>query len=292
MKTPLFVKIHLPKSKPFDVQKVVKPYFVVPWHFHPEFEIMLVTQGKGTRFVGDSIECFEPYDLVMLGPNLAHVWKNHQEHYEENVPHVAECIYTLFREDSFGDSFFNIPEMNKISKLLSKASRGIKFEGKTKALVAEKILASLHQTGVEQFVTLVDILHLLSNSEEYTFLATIGYDQKVQASDLQRLNGVLDYLMKNFKNEIKLEQVANIANMSPTSFCRYFKNRTGKTVTQFINEIRIGHAHKMLIETQFNMDQISYESGYKNVSNFHEQFMKITGKSPFRFRKEHSESVF
>jgi transcriptional regulator GlxA family with amidase domain len=97
-------------------------------------------------------------------------------------------------------------------------------------------------------------------------------------------------MMKNFRNEIKLEQVASIANMSPTSFCRYFKSRTNKTVIQFLNEIRIGHAHKMLIETQYNMDQISSESGYKNVSNFYEQFQKITGKSPFKFRKEHNES--
>lgn len=291
MKTPLFIKLHLP-DKPYDMQKVTKPYFIVPWHFHPEIEIMLVTSGKGTRFVGDSIEYFEPYDLVMLGPNLAHVWKNDQEHYREGAGLTAQCIYTVFTEESFGKDFFNIPEMSKVKQLLSKSSRGIKFEGKTKLRVTEKILESFHQTGVEQFISLVGILNELSISEEYTFLSTIGYDQKVQASDMQRLNGVLDFLMKNFRNEIKLEQVANIASMSPTSFCRYFKSRTNKTVIQFLNEIRIGHAHKLLIETQYNMDQVSAESGYKNVSNFYEQFQKITGKSPFKFRKEHSESIF
>lgn len=291
MKTPLFIKLHLP-DKPYDMQKVTKPYFIVPWHFHPEIEIMLVTSGKGTRFVGDSIEYFEPYDLVMVGANLAHVWKNDHEHYREGSDLVAQCIYTVFTEDSFGKGFFNVPEMGKVKQLLSKASRGIKFEGKTKMRVTEKILESFEQTGVEQFISLVGILNDLSLSEEYTFLSTIGYDQKIQASDMQRLNGVLDFLMKNFRNEIKLEQVASIASMSPTSFCRYFKSRTNKTVIQFLNEIRIGHAHKLLIETQYNMDQISAESGYKNVSNFYEQFQKITGKSPFKFRKEHSESIF
>lgn len=274
------------------MQKVTKPYFIVPWHFHPEIEIMLVTSGKGTRFVGDSIEYFEPYDLVMVGANLAHVWKNDQEHYREGSELVAQCIYTVFTEDSFGKGFFNVPEMSKVKQLLSKASRGIKFEGRTRMRVTEKILESFGQTGVEQFISLVGILNDLSLSEEYTFLSTIGYDQKIQASDMQRLNGVLDFLMKNFRNEIKLEQVASIASMSPTSFCRYFKSRTNKTVIQFLNEIRIGHAHKLLIETQYNMDQISAESGYKNVSNFYEQFQKITGKSPFKFRKEHSESIF
>lgn len=291
MKTPLFIKLHLP-DRPYDMQKVTKPYFIVPWHFHPEIEIMLVTSGRGTRFVGDSIEYFEPYDLVLLGPNLAHVWKNEQEHYREGSQLAAQCIYTVFREESFGKDFFNVPEMSKIKQLLARSTGGIKFEGKTKIRVAEKIIEAFGQTGVEQFISLVGILNELSLSEEYTFLSTIGYDQKVQASDMHRLNGVLDFLMKNFRNEIKLEQVASIASMSPTSFCRYFKSRTNKTVIQFLNEIRIGHAHKLLIETQYNMDQISAESGYKNVSNFYEQFQKITGKSPFKFRKEHSESIF
>lgn len=291
MKTPLFIKLHLP-DRPYDMQKVTKPYFIVPWHFHPEIEIMLVTIGRGTRFVGDSIEYFEPYDLVLLGPNLAHVWKNEQEHYREGSQLAAQCIYTVFREESFGKDFFNVPEMSKIKQLLARSTGGIKFEGKTKIRVAEKIIEAFGQTGVEQFISLVGILNELSLSEEYTFLSTIGYDQKVQASDMHRLNGVLDFLMKNFRNEIKLEQVASIASMSPTSFCRYFKSRTNKTVIQFLNEIRIGHAHKLLIETQYNMDQISAESGYKNVSNFYEQFQKITGKSPFKFRKEHSESIF
>lgn len=274
------------------MQRVIKPYFIVPWHFHPEIEIMLVTKGKGTRFIGDSIEYFEAFDLVMVGPNLAHVWKNSQEHYEAGSQLTAECIYILLTENSFGKGFFDVPEMHKIRHLLSKSSRGIKFEGETKMRVAKKTLETFQQTGVEQFISLIGILDELSASHEYSFLSTMGYDQKVQASDMQRLNRVLDFLMKNFKQEIKLDQVAEIANMSPTSFCRYFKSRTNKTVIQFLNEIRIGHAHKMLIETQYNMDQVSAESGYKNVSNFYEQFQKITGKSPHKFRKEHSESIF
>lgn len=292
MKAPLFFKIQLPESKPYDVVKVTLPHFVVPWHFHPEIEIMLITKGKGTRFVGDSIEAFEPYDLVMVGTNLAHVWKNNQEHCEEGSTCVAECIYIVFREDSFGKDFFDIPEMHKIKELLSKAERGLKFGGDTKSLIAEKIIKASQQNGVEQFISLMGILNHLSSSDDYSFLSTIGFNGKIQTFDLHRLNGVLDYVMINFKNDIKLEDVANVANMAPTSFCRYFKNRTNKTVMQFINEIRIGYAHKMLVETQHNVEQICYECGFKNVSNFYEQFQKITGKSPFKFRKEHNERVF
>lgn len=292
MKAPLFFKIQLPESKPYDIVKVSLPHFVVPWHFHPEIEIMLITKGKGNRFIGDSIESFEPYDLVMVGSNLAHVWKNSQEHYEADSSHVAECIYIVFKEDSFGQDFFKIPEMHKIKDLLARSERGIKFTGKTRASVAEKIIAAVDQTGVQQFISLMEILNQLSVSEDYSFLSTIGFSGKIQTFDLNRLNGVLDYVMSNFKNDIKLSEVAKIASMSPTSFCRYFKTRTNKTVMQFINEIRIGYAHKMLVETSHSVEQICYECGFKNVSNFYEQFQKITGTSPFKFRKEHSERVF
>ena len=138
----------------------------------------------------------------------------------------------------------------------------------------------------------MEILHELSITDEYCLLSSIGYNGKIQASDLHRLNDVLDYLMKNFRNEIKLEEIAETANMSPTSFCRYFKSRTNKTVFQFINEIRIGHAHKLLVETQYNMDQMCFESGFINVSSFFKQFKAITGKTPSKFRKDHNERIF
>ena len=292
MKSPLFYKIQLPENKLYDIVKVTLKKFVVSWHFHPEIEIMLITKGKGTRFVGDSIESFEPLDLVMVGSNLAHVWKNSQEHYMEETDCVAECVYIVFREDSFGKDFFNIPEMHKIKELITRSERGIKFGDKAKSLVVNKILEASQLTGVDQFISLVGILNQLSQSDDYSYLSTIGFNGKIQSFDLQRLNRVLEYVMANFKNDIKLEEVAGEANMSPTSFCRYFKNRTNKTVMQFINEIRIGYAHKMLVETQYNVEQICYECGFKNVSNFYEQFQKITGKSPFKYRKEHNERVF
>lgn len=138
----------------------------------------------------------------------------------------------------------------------------------------------------------MEILHELSVSDEYSVLSSIGFNGKIQASDMHRLNDVLDYLMKNFRDEVKLEEIAEIANMSSTSFCRYFKSRTNKTVFEFINEIRIGHAHKLLVETQYNMDQICFESGFKNVSSFFKQFKLITGKTPSKFRKDHNERIF
>lgn len=292
MKTPLFFRIQLPEKKLYDIVNVQLKHFVVPWHFHPEIELMLITSGTGTRFIGDSIESFEAGDLVMIGPNLAHVWKNSADHYMEETDCVAACTYSVFREDSFGKEFFNIPENQKIKELITRSERGIKFGPKVTAEVSDLLIQASGKKGIEQFIALMTILNILSNSDDYRFLSTIGFNGKVQTFDLNRLNRVLEYVMQNFRNDIKLEDVAAEANMSPTSFCRYFKSRTNKTVMQFINEIRIGYAHKMLLETQYNVEQICYECGFKNVSNFYEQFQKVTGTSPFKFRKEHNERVF
>lgn len=292
MKTPLFIKIQLPEKKLYDIVNVRLKHFVVPWHFHPEIELMLITNGKGTRFIGDSIESFDAGDLVMVGPNLAHVWKNSADHYMDETDCVAACTYCVFNEDSFGKQFFDIPENHKIKELITKSERGIKFGSKITAEVSDLIVQAAGKKGIEQFIALMTILNALSNTDDYTFLSTIGFNGKIQAFDLNRLNRVLEYVMQNFRNDIKLEDVAAEANMSPTSFCRYFKSRTNKTVMQFINEIRIGYAHKMLLETQYNVEQICYECGFKNVSNFYEQFHRITGTSPFKFRKEHNEKVF
>jgi AraC-like DNA-binding protein len=292
MQGPLFQKILLKENRSFNILKVERSYFVVPWHFHPEVEIMLVMRGHGTRFVGDSIERFEPYDLVMVGANLAHVWKNNHEHFVEDSNAIAEARVILFQDSCFGRNFFSIPEMARISELLLRAERGIKFEGKTKEMVADLIVNAYELDGAKQFAALIGILDELSLTEEYNYLCCAGYNQKVQASDLLRLNSVLDYMMKNFHKSIKLEDVANVANLTPNAFCRYFKTRTNKTVIQFVNELRVGYAHKLLVETQSNIDQIAFESGFHNLSNFYEQFQKITGKSPFKFRKEHNQKVF
>lgn len=291
MKTPRFIKIHFPENKAFDIVKVVRPYFIVPWHFHPEIEIMLVTSGTGTRFVGDSIESFEPMELIMLGPNLAHVWKSGEAHFDKTRVDLAGALYIVFKEDSFGN-LFTVPEMKQTTELLARSRRGIKF-GKQ---ITEKVGVLIHkahtQTGVDQFISFLHILNELAETDDYSYLCSSTYKQKVDASDLHRLDSVLDYLMMNFRNEVKLEDVADIANMSLTAFCRYFKDRTNKTVIQFLNEIRIEHAHKMLTETHYNVDQISAASGFKNVSNFYQQFQKITGSSPLKFRKEHKGKVF
>lgn len=291
MHEPLFQRIHVAENQSYTVLKVDRPFFVVPWHVHPEVEIMLVVQGEGTRFVGDSIERFEPGDLVMVGANLSHVWKNSNRHYEADPSLRAKARVILFREDCFGPTFFETPEMQPIQALLRRAQRGIVFGGKTKQVVADKIFRAYSQQGVKRFLTFIDILHDLAQSRDYTLLTSVDHSQSVQAGDLMRLNKVLDYLMSEFRNPIRLEAIAALASMAPTAFCRYFKSRTNKTVISFVNELRVGYAHKLLMETPRTITDIAYECGFNNVSNFYRQFQAITGRSPLQYRREYEERL-
>ena len=289
MHEPLFQRIHVAENQSYNVLKVDRQYFVVPWHTHPEIEIMLVVQGEGTRFVGDSIERFEPGDLVMVGANLSHVWKNSTRHYEDDTPLRAKARVILFREDCFGPDFFQLPEMQPVQALMQRAERGIVFQGKTQQMVADKIFRAHSQQGIKRFLTFMDILQDLAQSREFSLLSSVGYSQSVQAGDMLRINKVLDYLMGNFRNPVRLEDIAARANMAPTAFCRYFKSRTNKTVIGFVNELRVGHAHKLLIETPRTITDIGYECGFNNVSNFYRQFLTITGRSPLQYRREHEK---
>ncbi len=291
MQKPLFQKIHLTEGKSFNILKVDRPYFIVPWHFHPEVEIMLITNGTGTRFVGDNIEEFSKYDLVMVGANLTHVWKNSPQHYDEHSHLRAEARVILFREGCLGKDFFNIEEMKSVKDLLTRAGRGLKFFGDTRSTVIKKIMEAYEQTEFDRLISLVQILQELSLSKEYTMLSSAGYVQNIQTSDLYQLNIILDYLIKNFRNEIKLEQISRLANMSPTAFCRYFKNRTNKTLIQFINELRVGYAKKMIVESRDNISTICFECGFNNISNFYDHFQKISGMLPSQFRKEHNNKL-
>ena len=177
MQKPLFQKIHLTGQRSFNILKVDRPYFIVPWHFHPEIEIMLITNGTGTRFVGDNIEQFGSNDLVVIGSNLTHVWKNSPEHYEEFSGLRAEARVILFREDCFGEGFFNAAEMKGIKNMLTKAERGLKFFGNTASSAKDKIITAYQHSELERFISLICILNELSQSKEYSILSSIGYVQ-------------------------------------------------------------------------------------------------------------------
>jgi len=284
---PLFQHIYLKEKETYNLLKVDRPYFIVPWHLHPEIEIMSITGGQGTRFVGDSVENFNEGDLVIVGSNLPHCWKSGPSHYAEDAKCHAKAHVILFGENCFGEQFFKLSELKGIKGILEKAKRGVCVTGKTRKIVSEKIALAYQENGVDRFISFINILNILANTTDYRLLVSTGYSTNLIDSDMLRLNKVFDYLTLNFAKQVRLEDVASQACMSPTAFCRYFKSHTNKSVIHFLNELRVGHANKLLIESNENIGNIHYKCGFRNASNFYEQFRKIASCSPLEFRKKH-----
>lgn len=262
------------------------PHFIVPWHYHPAIEIMYITSGTGTRFVGDSIESYGEGDVCMIGPNLPHEWRNDNVYFDKESGLRATCICLFFKREIFEPNFIRLAEMNNVRELLERSRRGIKFTGESKLAITRFLDSSVHDTGAQKVINLLSLLNLMATSTEYELLASVGFTNSVNSEDFERFNKIYKYLVKNFAAPIKLEDVSALVGLTPTAFCRYFKERTKKTFVEYLNEMRIGYSKKLLLENKMKISTISEESGFSNLSNFISQFKKITGMTPSQYQKK------
>ncbi|MBX3255177.1 MAG: AraC family transcriptional regulator [Chitinophagaceae bacterium] len=284
---PRLIKINVREKSSFSITRYVcEEGFPSIWHFHDEYELTQVVQSCGTRMVGDSIDRYLDGDLVLIGRNLPHVWRSD----ETKAVKRAESLVVHFMRDFLGPLFFKIPEMTKVNVLLERSHRGICISGETKKMVAPLMLKMERQEPADQIVTLLSILNQLARSEELSDLSSEGFANSIDEFDSNRLNKVYEYVMNNFQKNICFSTVAEIANLSPTSFSRYFKNRTRKSFTQFIIEVKIGYACKLLMNGDMTVTQVCYESGFQNLSNFNEQFKSITKLTPKKYQSLHARS--
>lgn len=270
----------------FVLQKDVYSCYPTPWHYHPEYELVLVLKSSGDKIIGDHMSSFTDGDLAFLGPNLPHVYRNSKIYYQENSDLTAEAIVIHFNLDFLGNGFFNIPEMGTISEFLEESVMGFSILGNTRQLVARKMSDMLEMSGPEKIIGLLWILNILTQTNEKVKLASPGFIQNFKTSGSKQITEVCDYIMKNFTSDLSLNQVAEIAHMSPNVFCHFFKQRTRKTFVNFLNEVRIGYACKLLSGEQYNISEICYLSGFHNLSNFNRQFIRIVNKTPLKYKKD------
>jgi AraC-like DNA-binding protein len=196
-----------------------------------------------------------------------------------------------FEEDFLGKDFFEKQEMVLLKQLFEKAGRGIELTGSTQKLVLSKMQSLVNKEGFERVMSLLDILHTLACTQEYSFIASVGFENNFKHTETERMRVVHEYVMQHFRQEISLDKVAALANMSPSAFCRYFKARANKTFTDFVSEVRIGHACRLLIEGNKNVSQLAYECGYKTISNFNRQFKEIVKESPLKYQQQYMQKA-
>ena len=258
-------------------------YFANPWHFHPELELTLVLKSTGTRFVGDSIGYFTADDLVLLGSNLPHYWKNDNQYYRSEDKN-AEAIIIRFAEDFMGKEKFTLPEMQELQELFLKAKRGLLIKGNTQRRVKKLMTQMLSQNGLLRLITFLQILNLISISDDIAYLTSKGFNCHLNPRHENRMNTVYNFLTSHYREKINLEDIANQAAMNPSAFSRYFKQCTGKSVTEFLQERRLGHACKMLIQTNKNISEIIYDSGFQSQTHFNKLFVKVNNLTPAAYR--------
>ncbi|WP_426478418.1 AraC family transcriptional regulator [Chryseobacterium sp. CBSDS_008] len=250
------------------------------WHYHPEIELIFVCRGSGKRQIGSSISYFSEGDLVLIGSNLPHCGLTN-----ENTHNDYEMVIQ-FKPDFLGENIWSIPEMQRITALLEKSKAGIVFGEEVKKAVGKKIVEMHDASSLDKLCRLLNILDELALTEDYRILNAGKYYLQTQIEDNERINLIFNYVKDHFKEDITLEEMADLAHMKVPSFCRYFKKITNKTFTRFVNEYRITHALKLLAEQPLSITEVCFESGFNNFSYFNKTFKEYIGKSPSQYRKE------
>ena len=281
---PVLEHLPLETKESFVVKYFDHPYYPTPWHFHPEYEIVLVTESTGKRFIGDSITDFKPGDLAFIGPNLPHLYRNDAAYYKEEAGLRATSVVIHFLESSFGENFLSLPETEKLQKLLAKSTRGLNITGKTNKVISRKMHTLCKAEGLTRWLGLLEILNILSTSKDMRYISNQAVQGKNE-TESDRLNTVIEFVLKNFKREIMITEAAGLVHMAQNSFSRYFTQRTRKTFTAFVNEVRLNHACQLLTNSNNTVTGICFECGFNNLSNFNRQFKAAYNISPFNYRK-------
>ena len=261
----------------------VKDTFDFPVHYHPEFEINFILNGKGVkRVVGDNIEEIDTIELVLIGPNLYHGWE-----LNKCTSKKIHEITIQFDNNLFPDSLLSRRIMNPIKEMFNRSIHGILFSKKVAEMLTPRLVKLSKLDGMDYFLEITSILFDLANSRNQRLLSTYTVDYAT-FDDYDKMKLVYEYVQKNFAEKITLEDVSSVASMTSISFNRFIKKRTGKTFVNYINDIRIGYAARWLVEKDMSVYEIAFKSGFNNIANFNRSFKAIKNRTPSQYREDFS----
>ena len=259
-------------------------------HSHPELQLTFIVEGYGKRIIGNKIERFESGDMVLVGSNVPHIWLSDPAFYRKNTGLQSKVIVAYFHPKIFFQIFDCLKEFDSIREMIDQSSKGILIQGETKNIIADKLISLTSKRGFDKVEGLFQIMHLISLSPHKSFIVSgepVAYDGFYP----DRLVDVVKFIKDNLHEPISLKQVADIACMTEQSFCRFFKKRTKKSFSQFLNAVRIDQSCEMLRQTNKAITDIAYRCGYNSLSHFCRVFKEHTGMSPFTYRSRTSEKV-
>src|SRR5450432_2120238 len=276
----------LTQSDCFSMFSRSKKEFDFPLHFHEEFELNFIQNAAGAkRVVGDHVEEIGNTELVLVGPNLQHGWFTHK-----CKDKIINEITIQFHRDLFDEKFLHRNQMSFIRTLFQRSSRGVLFSEATTISIMPRLIQLPQKHGFDSVLELMSILHDLSTSRNFRTLSDVSFNTETLSYNSRRIEKIMTYLNNNFNETITLGDAAKIAGMAQVSLSRFFKLRTGKTFIDTLNEVRLGHATRMLIDTTNSINEVAYKCGFNNMSNFNRIFKKKKDSTPKEFRQTYTSS--
>jgi AraC-like DNA-binding protein len=270
----------------FTIFSRVKTAFDFPLHYHEEFELNFIENAKGARrMVGDHIAEIGELELVLVGPNLQHAWFTHHARSSQIVE-----ITIQFHKDLFDEKLLRRNQLSFIRKMFEKSLKGILFSQETIQQLMPRIKHLPQKHGFDSVLELLSILHDLSTSRNMVTLSDTSFNNEQFTYNSRRIEIAFEFMKQNFDKPITLADVARLANMSEPSFSRFFKQRTGVNFIDSLNEIRLGHASRLLIDTTQSIAEVAYHCGFNNISNFNRIFRKKKNTTPKDFREEYTSA--
>lgn len=269
-------------KKPCSVTKEFFGDETMPWHIHTQYELVYLSIKDGVKQVGNHWSPVKSDELLLIAPNMPHYWT------ANDTPAVKYHISIRFDNNIFGGgNLFRYSPFAGIQSLLKKAEQGICFKEKIAIRFKSIFESMLHIDEFDQSLELIRMLNRLSAEENYDSLSTFSYGAANSIQDQsKRMTDVINYITLHYKENISLKEIAEVANMTPQAFCKYFKEATKKTFVEFVNEIRLSYACKLMFDVNYNISQICYESGFNSLTNFNRQFRKVTNMSPIAYRAQ------
>jgi AraC-like DNA-binding protein len=280
----LSFKVPKTQNESLRVQVDHQPYFYDHFHYHPEVQISYIIEGSGTRIIGNSVGRFNKNELYVIGSNIPHIFKSDKNYYEKENQ-LSHAVSFYFTENAFGEGFFNLPETREISDILMDSQKVAFYNANETTKIKDDFVEISSKEGFEKLHIFFKILHKISKLKKQDILSQVNYEQRNTEKYGKRINDIFDFVINNYEKSISLDQAARISNLSTTAFCRFFKERTRKSFTEFVNEVRVGAACKLLMNNDLNISQVCYEVGFNNISNFNRKFKEIVNLTPKEYRQ-------
>lgn len=257
------------------------------WHYHEEIEFIYLGKGAGTLFVGDCIQPISENSCVLIGSNIPHYWLFDEEYLNEYK--AIDCIVIHFKPNFLGNDFYQLQETKNLQNLILNSSRAMYLE-ECSSIFTNLFFNVCEQSDILKITKLIESLYYFQKNKP-KLLISENYEVFNHSSDNKRMNDVINYIKDNYRNKVGLDALAELAKMTKNSFCRYFKQKTGKTPIQFVSELRVAHACRLLKSSDMNLKEISFESGFNSFVNFHKIFKSVTETSPKQYKKDNVPPV-